>query len=290
MRTTLFLVFGFAFLVGCNFSKHDGYSITSSGLHYKYNFIGDGEKTPVEGDYIQFSIVVSTMNDSVLYTNNRSAMGMAKWVKFNNSVKGAVQEALGMMIKGDSLSLIVESENMKLEPFAFAQFIPEGEDIVKAELVLTQHLNAKQYAEYQKRMAWKADDEMNEQIALKQFLRDNEIDENHFLDGIYYINHKKGKGPKAESGKSLLVHYKAGFLDGTPLDDTYFLDRPLEVRLGDPGQMLPGFEIGIRQMHQGGHATFIIPSLFAFGENGSTNGSVKPFQTIIYEVELVRVF
>ena len=43
-------------------------------------------------------------------------------------------------------------------------------------------------------------------------------------------------------------------------------------------------------MKLGGHATFIIPSLYAFGEKGSTNGTVKPFQTLIYEVELVAIF
>lgn len=291
MRNVTFWFFAsFLFFFGCQYSKHEGYSITKSGLHYRLNYIGDGDRNPEIGDYLHYNLVLSTIEDSIIYTNTNSASGGVKLIKFNNSTKGAIQEALSMMHQGDSVSLYIETENLFLEPFSFVKYIPKDLETIKAELRLTKLYSPKELEDLEKKIAWKQDDEMNEQIQLKQFLEEHEIGEEYFIDGIYIIPHKEGKEERPTSGNSVLIHYKAGFLDGTHLDDTYFLNKPLEVRLGDPDQLLPGFNIGVRQMKLGGHATFIIPSLYAFGEKGSTNGTVKPFQTLIYEVELVAIF
>jgi len=291
MKKSTFWFFAFilAFL-GCNYSKYDGFSITDSGLHYRLNYIGDGERNPDLGDYLHYSLVLSTPNDSVIFTNTSSATGGVKLFKFNNTTKGSIQEALAMMHEGDSVSLIIKAENLLLEPYAFVKFIPKEFEEIKGELKLTRLYSPLEMEEIRNKKAWKEDDEMNEQIALKKFLDEQNISEEYYHNGIYVIPHKEGKGEKPTGGNSVLIHYKAGFLDGTHLDDTYFLNKPLEVRLGDPDQLLMGFNIGIRELKKGGIATFIIPSQFAFGERGSTNGSVKPFQTLIYEVELVAIF
>lgn len=280
----------FVFILGCQRSQFEGYSITKNNLHYKLHFIGDGEKTPQIGDYLSYALVLSTLNDSVFYTNQNSAAGGEKIQMFNYSVKGAVQEALSLMQSGDSLTLIIEREKLLLEPFQFAKNLPNHHQYFKAQLKLNTLFSPEEFTQFQTQKKWQQDDEMNEQIALKKFLNDHEIGQENYLNGIYFIEHQPGKGPLPESGNSVLIHYKAGFLDGRRLDDTYFLNKPLEVRLGDPDQLLPGFELGIRQMRKGAHATFIIPSLLAFGENGSTNGSVKPFETLLYEVELIAIF
>ena len=100
---------------------------------------------------------------------------------------------------------------------------------------------------------------------------------------------RHGNGKKPEKGDYISIHYKAYFLDSTQLDNTYFLDKPLEISWGAPDQLLEGFYKGIKQMSEGGKAIFIIPSQYAFGERGASNGSVPPFTTIIYEVELIEI-
>lgn len=289
MRKLLFLTFSVLLFHSCGWSRYEGFNRTLSGLHYRLNYIGDGDRTPKKGDHIHFTLVLKNLQDDVLYRNTNSAAGGRQWQKFVTTTKGAITEGLDMLQLGDSATFIMEREALALEREKLIQFVPDTLSMVKAEVKLTGLKSPEEFEELQKRLAWKEDEEMNEQIRLNAFLQEMGLSDSNFTNGIYLVNHKKGKGPTPRNGNTLLIHYKAGFIDGSTLDNTYFLGHPLEVRLGDPDQMLKGFEVGIRQMREGGHATFIIPSLFAFGEKGSTNGSVKPYQTLIYEVELVKV-
>tara|TARA_B110000046_G_scaffold169952_1_gene189498 strand:+ start:3760 stop:4635 length:876 start_codon:yes stop_codon:yes gene_type:complete len=273
----------------CNWSDYEGYSKTISGLHYQLNYIGDGGNSPVDDDFIQYNLIVTTLNDSILYTNNNSLTGGLQWEAFHLGSQGGINEGISMMQVGDSVTFIINLESLSFEGSKAVPFVPASQIKVKAQIKLLKLHSSEEHKSFLTKQTWKEDDEMNEIIVLNEFLELQNIGNESLKDGIYFIEHEIGKGAYPENGKVLYVHYKAGFTDGTFLDDTYFIGHPLEVRLGDPGQMLPGFEVGVRRMRVGGHATFIIPSIKGFAERGSSSGLVKPFQTLIYEVELVGV-
>ena len=152
MRNVTFWFFAsFLFFFGCQYSKHEGYSITKSGLHYRLNYIGDGDRNPEIGDYLHYNLVLSTIEDSIIYTNTNSASGGVKLIKFNNSTKGSIQEALSMMHQGDSVSLYIETENLFLEPFSFVKYIPKDLETIKAELRLTKLYSPKELEDLEKK-------------------------------------------------------------------------------------------------------------------------------------------
>ena len=72
-------------------------------------------------------------------------------------------------------------------------------------------------------------------------------------------------------------------------DNTYGMEEPFVFNLGDPDQVIEGFETGLQLMRKRGKARFIIPSQLGFGDKGSSTGIVPPFATLVYEVELKNV-
>ena len=127
--------------------------------------------------------------------------------------------------------------------------------------------------------------------AVEAVLRNAYIAENYpdaipVESGLYYIETKKGSGSNPENGQKVKVHYKGMFLDGTVFDSSFDRDQPIDFTLGQ-GEVIRGWDEGISMMKKGGTAILVIPSDIAYGPNG--RGSIPPFSTLVFEVELVDV-
>jgi FKBP-type peptidyl-prolyl cis-trans isomerase len=55
---------------------------------------------------------------------------------------------------------------------------------------------------------------------------------------------------------------------------------------GTPDQVLKGINYVIPRLKVGQSAKIILPSRLAFGEKGSSNGTVPPFTPLLYEITL----
>lgn len=66
-----------------------------------------------------------------------------------------------------------------------------------------------------------------------------------------------------KDGDKVKVHYKGTLDDGSIFDSSEGRE-PLEFEIG-AGNMIPGFENGVRGMEKGGKKTIKIPSLEAYG-------------------------
>jgi peptidylprolyl isomerase len=98
---------------------------------------------------------------------------------------------------------------------------------------------------------------------------------------------EEGKGAKAESGKTVEVHY-TGFLEnGDIFDSSVLRGQPISFRLGS-GMVIPGWDEGIAFLQVGGKALLDIPYHLAYGENGRPP-LIPPKARLIFNVELVNV-
>jgi FKBP-type peptidyl-prolyl cis-trans isomerase len=130
--------------------------------------------------------------------------------------------------------------------------------------------------------------ELEERKILEKYLSDNNISAQPIGNGMYYIILHAGNGPIPDSGGVVLLNYRGSFLNGRCFDFLYE-NQPFEYIVGQEDQLIKGIELGVRKMHEGEKAKFIIPSYLAYGSTGSVNGIVPPFTTVIYEVELLKV-
>ena len=132
------------------------------------------------------------------------------------------------------------------------------------------------------------DREMAEQIILKKYLLENNITDTNQKEGIYVLHQKKeGEGPYIQNGSEIKIRYNASFVNYIPFDD--LAKKSFKLTYGTPDQVIKGLEIALKGMRKGEKSKIIIPSQFAFGEEGSSTGIVPPFTTVVYDLEIINV-
>lgn len=302
--TSLFSISCLTFLA-CNNSKYPGYEQTKDGLYYKFFKHDEKGKKAAEGDVIMMDMVYKNEKDSVIF--NSIAQGRKVPVPLTKpTFKGGLEEGFAMLSPGDSASFMVSADSLFAKTFGM-QELPKGiakgsmltffvkvEDIkTKAEIEkMRAEKMAVAEAEAQK---FKAEEKVN----LDKYLADNKITTAPTASGLIYIEKMKGKGPKAEKGKKVKMNYVGRLIDGTLFDtnnekiakenNMYQEGRTysaFEFTVGN-GEVIPGWDEALLLMNSGGKATFIIPSNLAYGE--MNQGPIKPFSTLIFEVELLDV-
>jgi FKBP-type peptidyl-prolyl cis-trans isomerase len=98
---------------------------------------------------------------------------------------------------------------------------------------------------------------------------------------------RAGSGTVASPGRTVRVHYTGKLLDGTEFDSSRGRGEPIEFRLGT-GDVIPGWDEGIKGMRVGGVRELTIPSSMAYGAEGRGD-VIPPDAPLWFEVELVGV-
>lgn len=103
-----------------------------------------------------------------------------------------------------------------------------------------------------------------------------------------------GTGTEAQPGDTVSVLYTGKLPDGTVFDSSAAHDNvPLEFVLGTQG-MIPGFQIGVNTMKEGGTRLLAIPPELAYGAQSITDPEtgkvvIPSNSPLIFEVKLVKV-
>ncbi len=104
--------------------------------------------------------------------------------------------------------------------------------------------------------------------------------------GLQYRVLREGSGAQAAPLAEVEVHYRGRLIDGTVFDSSYDSGEPISFLLG---QVIEGWQEGIPLMKVGAQYEFTIPFDLAYGKQGIA-GVIPPYATLIFEVELLKVF
>ena len=102
--------------------------------------------------------------------------------------------------------------------------------------------------------------------------------------GLKMTDLKVGEGAVAESGSNVSVQYSGWLTDGTPFDSSVGR-APFTFRIG-AGQVIPGWDEGVKGMRVGGKRKLTIPPDLGYGASGA-GGVIPPNATLVFEVELL---
>lgn len=287
----LFLCLCCLFLSSCEKSLYPDYTETKNGLFYKLEDVGEGERRAKQGDYITAQIVIKSERDSVLFdTYKMGPDGAITFILPAVTYPKDYREGYLYLSEGDRATFITDAYSVFLKKNHTQ--IPRGMNLESIIRIETTVLRIRTQQEHESDLLVEKSKleqgEFEEKKIMDKYIADLGIRELPVANGMYYLKLEEGKGVSPDSGRVALLNYKGCFLNGRCFD-TSFDTQPFEYVIGAEEQLIPGLVAGVRRMHEGEKAKFIIPSHLAFGSSGSSTGMVPPFTTVIYEVELLKV-
>ena len=122
--------------------------------------------------------------------------------------------------------------------------------------------------------------------AAEKFLAENKTKEGVKTteSGLQYKVITEGKGEIPADTCKVKVNYKGTLIDGTEFDSSYKRNEPATFRAN---QVIKGWTEALTMMPVGSKWELYIPQELAYGSRES--GQIKPFSTLIFEVELVGI-
>ena len=120
----------------------------------------------------------------------------------------------------------------------------------------------------------------------EQFLAENALKDNVITteSGLQYEVLKMGKGKKPTAESRVKVHYHGTLIDGTVFDSSIDRGEPIVFGLN---QVIKGWTEGVQLMPVGSKFRFYIPQELGYGAQNA--GSIPPYSTLIFEVELLGI-
>lgn len=101
--------------------------------------------------------------------------------------------------------------------------------------------------------------------------------------GLQYRELTTGTGKQPGPTSQVTVHYKGTFINGQEFDSSYGRGKPITFALNG---VIAGWTEGLQMMREGGKAELVVPQDLAYGRG---RPGIPPYQTLVFEVELLKV-
>ncbi len=98
----------------------------------------------------------------------------------------------------------------------------------------------------------------------------------------------EGDGAEAQKGDTVSVQYVGvAQSNGEEFDASWERGEPFEFELG-AGAVIPGWDIGVVGMKEGGRRVLVIPGALAYGPAGQPP-TIGPDETLVFAIDLEKV-
>jgi FKBP-type peptidyl-prolyl cis-trans isomerase len=100
--------------------------------------------------------------------------------------------------------------------------------------------------------------------------------------GLQYRELTAGTGKQPGLTSQVTVHYKGTFINGKEFDSSLG-GEPITFSLT---RVIAGWTEGLQMMREGGKAELVVPQDLAYGPGRQ---GIPPYQTLVFQVELLKV-
>lgn len=129
-----------------------------------------------------------------------------------------------------------------------------------------------------------------QQNAIVNYAIDEIIPLQRTRSGLFYRILDPGNGQPLEWGDYVSAHYKGYLLDGKVFDSSYRKGRPMKFYIGN---MIDGWNEGLRLIKEGGRIQLFVPSPLGYKERGVPDGKdgyvIPPDTPLVFEVEVLSL-
>ena len=126
---------------------------------------------------------------------------------------------------------------------------------------------------------------------LEKHLAEQKINAVKTPSGAFVQLLKEGSGNSIDSGNYVSVNYNGKTLSGkmfdSNIDSSFNHVMPLSFVVGT-GQMIKGFDEGVRLLKKGSEAVIYIPSVLGYGGN-PPSPDIKPYENLVFDVKVLDV-
>ncbi|MCQ2605776.1 MAG: FKBP-type peptidyl-prolyl cis-trans isomerase [Bacteroidales bacterium] len=286
MRRTIQLLFlvltALLCCTACSFlSKHEGYKYNSKHNYYfKLLSFSDTYKTAHPSDIVIASVQFSPLTTDSLVVNTENEV-----VVFETDSLCLSQLLLDAH-SGDSLAFIVPTKEFSLgfvgNEADWLRSFEEIQLLVKVNAVL----DSATFYEHKKELAlWKQTKLDYEIFMIQQYIKKSKEKFARLKNGIYKQVLKQGKGENPRKNDIVTITYQGSLLNGDIINHFTTMD----FTMGTEMQVVEGISIVLQTMKLGERAKVIVPSPYAWGESGTSDGSIAPFTPIVFDLELKNI-
>jgi FKBP-type peptidyl-prolyl cis-trans isomerase len=103
--------------------------------------------------------------------------------------------------------------------------------------------------------------------------------------GLQYKIIKSGYGQRPAPTNKVQVYYSGSLINGTVFDST----EPGLPATFTVDELIPGWTEALEIMREGDHWQLVIPANLAYGARGAGDGLIPPNQTLVFDLQLVKV-
>ena len=283
-KLSIYLVICVVLLTSCN-----QYQKAPSGMLYKIT--KGNSKTKIQhNDYVKLNIKYTRKRkDSVL---NSTFGKIPVYVPIDTSKLGKFNflEIVTKCGKGDKIEFILNIDT--LQKMGFLQYSPvfkqkdevigivEIIDVFK-DVAMVEADNKAELDKYKKQ----------ELADLKEYTKKKKSDVIETENVLVHIDNLGDSKNMVDSGKYISIYYEGRLLNDTLFDSNNDKTNPNNKPLSFTVQqtpMIPGFVSGLKKFGKGGKGTIYIPSLLAYGQQGSPP-VIPPFSSLYFKVEIIDV-
>lgn len=267
--------------------------VTATGTQYQILATNNGRKIKLD-DIITFHVIQKTGKDSILYSSYTAGNPVQAKVQ----AQGDLMDIFPLLAEKDSALVRISTDTIfKNNEAQRPPFLPKGSFIsciLKIEKVQSLDEAIAERQALLDGMAAKETADMNKYIA------DKGLALTTTASGLKYRITAPSIKRKPVAGDSVMVNYTGRTVEGKVFDSSIEADakagglvqpgrtyEPIAFRVGT-GMVIPGWDEGLLLLGEGSKATFVIPSKLAYADRGAGE-DIKPFSTLIFDVELVKV-
>jgi len=282
--TTILLSAVVLFLAAC--SDAGGFKKTKSGLLYKIVSDGKGEMVK-RGEFLKVNYT-QKIRDSILGTSYGAMPTYAPCDSVGPIYNPA--EIFPLLHKGDSVVVVMMADSLYKKAMQRPPFVKKGDKFTLTFRVVD--ILKDQQALRNDQQTIFDEQKVKEIKEIEEYLAKHNIKAQKTAKGTFVVIDNPGAGPSADSGKAVHVKYTGKTFAGTPfdsnIDSSFGHTDPYVLVIGSRGA-IEGWDDGLRLFKKGATGQLYVPSMLAYGGNPPQGAPFKPFENLMFDIQVVDV-